>query len=345
MCCQADFFVSDSGTSGMAVFAAPDVSFFQGEGGTVIEALSGWAWIGFLLFLAAMLAMDLGIFHRRPHVVRFREAAIWSVIWIGLALLFAGLLQVFVGTRTAFEFLTGYVIEKSLSVDNVFVFAMVFASMRVPRECEHKVLFWGVFGALAMRVAMIFAGTALLERFHWLIEVFGVLLLIGAVKMLRGINYKMSADETLVVRLCRRLFPVTKNYHHDRFFIRENGRLAATPLLLVLVFVEWSDLVFAVDSIPAVLAVSRDPFVVFTSNAFAILGLRSLYFALAGMLDRFHYLHYGLSAILGFVGLKMLLMDVWPIPISVSLGVVAGIALGAVAASLALGPGKAAETV
>lgn len=303
----------------------------------MIEGLSGWAWIGFLLFLTAMLALDLGIFHRRSHVVRFREAAIWSVIWIGLALLFAGLLKVFVDTRTAFEFLTGYVIEKSLSVDNVFVFAMVFASMRVPRECEHKVLFWGIFGALAMRVAMILAGTALLDRFHWLMEVFGVLLLIGAVKMLRGINHQMSADETLVVRLCRRLFPVTKNYHHDRFFVRENGRLAATPLLLVLAFIEWSDLVFAVDSIPAVLAVSRDPFVVFTSNAFAILGLRSLYFALAGMLDHFHYLHYGLSAILGFVGLKMLFTDVWPVPISVSLGVVAGIAFGAVAASLALG--------
>jgi tellurite resistance protein TerC len=326
------------------VFVVPDVLFFQGENGTVIEGLSGWAWIGFLLFLAVMLALDLGIFQRRSHVVRFREAAIWSVIWIGLALLFAGLLQVFVDARTALEFLTGYVIEKSLSVDNVFVFAMVFASMRVPRECEHKVLFWGVFGALAMRVAMIFAGTALLDRFDWLIEVFGVLLLIGAVKMLRGISYQMTADETVVVRLCRRVFPVTKNYHHDRFFIRENGRLAATPLLLVVVFIEWSDLVFAVDSIPAVLAVSRDPFVVFTSNAFAILGLRSLYFALAGMLDHFHYLHYGLSAILGFVGLKMLCMDVWPVPISVSLGVVAGIAFGAVAASLALGrPNVATE--
>ncbi len=300
----------------------------------MINGLPEWAWVGFLLFLAAMLALDLGVFHRRAHVVKFREAAVWSLIWIGLAMLFAGLLQVFAGTRTAFEFLTGYVIEKSLSVDNVFVFAMVFASMRVPRECEHKVLFWGVFGALAMRVVMIFAGTALLERFHWLIEVFGVLLLIGAVKMLRGISWQMSADETLVVRLCRKLFPVTKDYRGARFFVRENGRLSATPLLLVLAFVEWSDLVFAVDSIPAVLAVSRDPFIVFTSNAFAILGLRSLYFALAGMLDRFHYLHYGLAAILGFVGIKMLLMDIWPIPIGVSLGVVAGIALGSMGVSL-----------
>lgn len=188
-----------------------------------------------------------------------------------------------------------------------------------------------------MRVAMIFAGTALLDRFHWLMDVFGVLPLIGAVKVLRGINYQMSAYETLVMRLCRRVFPVTENYHHDRFFVRENGRLAATPLRLVLAFVEWSDLVFAVDSIPAVRAVSRDPFVVFTSSAFAILGLRSLYVALAGMLDQSHYLHYGLSAILGFVGLKMLFMDVWPVPISVRLSVVAGIAFGAVAASLALG--------
>jgi tellurite resistance protein TerC len=310
----------------------------------VVNGLPEWAWVGFLVFLAAMLALDLGVFHRRAHVVRFREAATWSLIWIGLAMLFAGLLQIFTGTRTAFEFLTAYVIEKSLSVDNVFVFALVFASMRVPRECEHKVLFWGVFGALAMRIVMIFAGTALLERFHWLIEVFGLLLLIGAVKMLRGISRQMSADEALVVRLCRRLFPVTKNYHEDRFFVRENGRLAATPLLLVLAFVEWSDLVFAVDSIPAVLAVSRDPFIVFTSNAFAILGLRSLYFALAGMLDRFHYLHYGLAAILGFVGIKMLLMDIWPIPIGVSLGVVMGIAVCSIGVSL-LTPAPASQPV
>jgi tellurite resistance protein TerC len=226
------------------------------------------------------------------------------------------------------------VIEKSLSVDNVFVFAMVFAAMRVPRHCEHKVLFWGVFGALAMRIVMIFAGTALLDRFHWLIHIFGALLLIGAVKMLRGVNRQISPDQTLVVRLCRRLFPVTKDYQEDRFFVRENGRLSATPLLVVLAFVEWSDLVFAVDSIPAVLAVSRDPFIVFTSNAFAILGLRSLYFALAGLMDRFQYLHYGLAGILGFVGIKMLIMDFWPIPTVVSLGVVAGIATGSIVISL-----------
>lgn len=193
-----------------------------------MNGLPGWAWVGFLVFLAAMLALDLGVFHRRAHVVRFREAATWSLIWIGLAMLFAGLLQIFTGTRTAFEFLTGYVIEKSLSVDNVFVFAMVFASMRVPRECEHKVLFWGVFPALAMRVVMIFAGTALLERFDWLIEVFGLLLLIGAVKMLRGISRQMSTDEALVVRLCRRLFPVTKNYHEDRF---SSGKTVVWPPL------------------------------------------------------------------------------------------------------------------
>ena len=299
-----------------------------------MSGLPGWAWTGFLVFLLAMLALDLGVFHRRAHVVRFREAVTWSLIWIALALVFAAVLRFMAGSRPALEFLTAYVIEKSLSVDNVFVFAMVFAAMRVPRHCEHKVLFWGVFGALAMRIVMIFAGTALLDRFHWLIHIFGALLLIGAVKMLRGVNRQISPDQTLVVRLCRRLFPVTKDYQEDRFFVRENGRLSATPLLVVLAFVEWSDLVFAVDSIPAVLAVSRDPFIVFTSNAFAILGLRSLYFALAGLMDRFQYLHYGLAGILGFVGIKMLIMDFWPIPTVVSLGVVAGIATGSIVISL-----------
>lgn len=298
------------------------------------DSYPDWTWGAFAVFLVSMLALDLGVFHRQARIVKFREAVTWSIIWISLALLFAGLLQLFSGKRMALEFLTGYLIEKSLSIDNVFVFALVFASMRVPRNCEHKLLFWGVFGALAMRVAMIFAGTALLNRFHWLIEVFGVLLLIGAIKMLRGLSRQMSPDEMLVIKVCRRLFRVTRDYHGVRFFVREDGRLAATPLLLVLVFIEWSDLVFAVDSIPAVLAVSRDPFIVFTSNAFAILGLRSLYFALAGLLERFHYLHYGLAAILGFVGLKMLLMEVWPVSITASLSVIAGIAGVTIVASL-----------
>lgn len=302
------------------------------------DRLPEWIWVAFTLFLGAMLALDLGVFHRQARVMRFREALTWSMIWIGLARLFAGLLQFFAGPRMALEFLTGYLIEKSLSIDNVFVFAMVFASMRVPRNCEHKVLFWGVFGALAMRVVMIFAGTALLDRFHWLIEVFGVLLLIGAVKMLRGLSRQMSPDETLIMKLCRRLFRITRDYHGERFFVRENGRLAATPLLLVLAFVEWSDLVFAVDSIPAVLAVSRDPLIVFTSNAFAILGLRSLYFALSGLLEKFHYLHYGLAAILAVVGLKMLLMDVWPVPIAASLCIITGIVGVTIIASLIRSP-------
>ena len=307
------------------------------------DRLPEWIWVAFTVFLGAMLALDLGVFHRQARVMRFREAFTWSIIWIGLAFLFAGLLQFFAGPRIALEFLTGYLIEKSLSIDNVFVFAMVFASMRVPRDCEHKVLFWGVFGALAMRVGMIFAGTALLDRFHWLIEVFGVLLLIGAVKMLRGLSRQMSPDETLIMKFCRRLFPITKEYHGERFFVRENGRLAATPLLLVLAFVEWSDLVFAVDSIPAVLAVSRDPLIVFTSNAFAILGLRSLYFALSGLLERFHYLHYGLAAILAVVGLKMLLMNVWPVPIAVSLFIIAGIVSVTIIASLLRSPQQMAS--
>ncbi len=296
--------------------------------------LSLWAWIGFCSFLIAMLAMDLGIFHRKAHVVSFKEAIGWSVVWIGLAMGFAWLLLVQSGPKPAMEFLTGYVIEKALSVDNVFVFAMLFTAFRVPRYCEHKVLFWGVFGALVMRVIMIFAGVALIQRFHWLVHVFGGILLLAAWRMLRGSATASVSEDHWVLRMARRVLPVTDSFHGDRFFVRIDGKLWVTPLLLVLIFVEWSDLVFAVDSIPAILAVSKDPFIVFTSNAFAILGLRSLYFALSGLMDRFVYLKYGLAGVLGFVGVKMMIVDVAPIPVPVSLCVVLSIAGLSIVASL-----------
>lgn len=299
---------------------------------------SPWTWIGFISFLAGMLALDLGVFHRQAHVVRFREAITWSIVWIALALGFAWLLFLKSGSRPAMEFLTGYVIEKALSIDNVFVFAMLFTAMKVPRHCEHKVLFWGVFGALAMRVIMIVAGVAMIQRFHWLVHVFGGILLIAAWKMLKGPDMSKEPGDHWLVRLSRRLIPVTNEYEDDRFFVRQNGQWAATPLLLVLILVEWSDLVFAVDSIPAIMAVSRDPFIVFTSNAFAILGLRSLYFALSGLMEKFVYLKYGLAGVLGFVGVKMMLIDVAPIPIAVSLLVVASMAAASILASLLFPP-------
>lgn len=296
--------------------------------------ISMWSWIGFNAFVLAMLALDLGVFHRKSHVVMLREALTWSGVWIALAMVFNLGLYLTAGPKPALEFLTGYLIEKSLSVDNVFVFAVLFAAFRVPRHCEHKILFWGVFGALLMRAAMIFAGVALIHRFHWLIYVFGAFLVLTGLKMLRPELKPADPEKHWVIRLCRRLFRVTPTYHDDRFVIRHDGRLWATPLLLVLLMVETTDLIFAVDSIPAILAVSSEPFIVYTSNVFAMLGLRALYFALAGMMDKFRYLKYGLAGILTFVGTKMILVDIAPIPITVSLSVVVGILAIAVIASL-----------
>ncbi len=296
--------------------------------------ISMWVWVGFNAFVLAMLALDLGVFHRKAHVVRLREALSWSAVWIALAMAFNLGLYFWLGPKPAMEFLTGYLIEKSLSVDNVFVFAVLFSALRVPKHCEHKILFWGVFGALVMRAAMIFAGVALIERFHWLIYVFGAFLVLTGVKMLRPNLKPADPEKHWVVLLCRKLFRVTATYRDDRFVIQHEGKLWATPLLLVLLMVETTDLIFAVDSIPAILAVSSEPFIVFTSNVFAMLGLRALYFALAGMMDKFRYLKYGLAGILVFVGTKMMLVDIAPIPIAVSLIVVVGILATSVVASL-----------
>lgn len=281
-----------------------------------------WGWVGFNAFVLAMLALDLGVFHRQAHVVKLREALTWSAVWVTLAMAFNVGLYFWAGSQPALEFLTAYLVEKSLSVDNVFVFAVLFAAFQVPKHCEHKILFWGVFGALLMRAAMIFAGVALIERFHWLVYVFGGFLVLTGLKMLRPNLKPADPQNHPLTRLCRRLFRVTANHHADRFFIRHEGQLWATPLLLVLIFVEATDLIFAIDSIPAVLAISSDPFIVFTSNVFALLGLRALYFALAGMMDKFRYLKYGLAGVLAFVGAKMLLVDVAPISIVVSMTVV-----------------------
>ncbi len=299
-------------------------------------------WIGFATFVCAMLALDLGVFHRKAHIVKMREALTWVGVWVSLALLFnLGIYLGWIGGyaeaerhQAALEFLAGYLIELSLSVDNVFVFALLFGYFRVAPRDQHRVLFWGVLGALVMRAAMVFAGVALLQRFHWVIYIFGAVLIFSGIKMWRSHAVEIEPEKNPVLRLVRRIFPVALGDHGQRFFVRQKGVLMITPLFIVLLFVEWTDLIFAVDSIPAVLAVTRDPFIVLTSNILAILGLRSLYFALANVMKRFHLLHYGLSAILVFVGAKMLLAEFYKVPTLAALGIIAGILLIAVISSL-----------
>ena len=299
-----------------------------------MEPTSLWLWAGFNLFVLGMLAVDLGIFHRQAHAVSMREAGIWSAVWIALALAFNLGVWKFLGPQPGVEFLTGYLIEKSLSIDNIFVIALLFAYFKVPGEYQHRVLFWGILGALVMRAAFILAGAALLERFHWIIYLFGGFLVLTGIKMAFAPEHGVEPERNPVVRLVRRLMPVTSDFRGASFFVREGGRRAATPLFLVLVMVEFTDLVFAVDSIPAIFAVTRDPFLVYTSNVFAILGLRSLYFLLAGVMHKFEYLKLGLAAILVFVGAKMALVDWVKVPTVLSLGVIAAILALAVAASL-----------
>lgn len=290
-----------------------------------MDTLAGpTAWAAFLAVVLGMLALDLGVFHRRSHVVHFREAMTWSVIWIGVAALFGLVVWQWQGPTKGLEFATGYVLEKALSVDNLFVMLVILQRLRVPEEARHKVLFWGVIGALVLRALFIFAGAALVARFHWVLYGFGVLLLVTAVQMVRG-GPEKDPTQGRVVRWFSKLFHVTDRPHGTNFFVIEAGKRVATPLLLALVAVEAADLMFAVDSIPAVFAVTRDPFIVFTSNVLAILGLRSLFFALAGLLERFHLLKYGLAGVLAFVGAKMLLVDVVKVPVALSLGVVAGL--------------------
>lgn len=281
-----------------------------------------------------MLVLDLGVFHRRAHTVKFREALAWSVAWIALAAAFAVVIFFWHGRIPALEFVTGYVIELSLSVDNLFVFLLIFRFFQVPPVHQHKVLFWGILGALIMRAIFIVAGVGLIQRFHWIIYVFGVFLVYSGIKLFFQEEAEIHPEKNPVLRLFRGWMPVTEDYVGNKFFVRRPG-LFATPLFAVLLIVETTDLLFAVDSIPAILAITRDAFIVYTSNVFAILGLRSMYFALAGMMKMFRYLHYGLSLVLVFVGTKMLLSHYFEIPTHIALGSVAGVLAISVIASLA----------
>jgi tellurite resistance protein TerC len=315
-------------------------------------------WAAFLGLIFAVLAIDLGLFHRKAHSVGMREALTWCAVWISLALCFnLGIYLGWIGDyapearrQASLEFLTGYLVEWSLSVDNVFVFALLFSYFRVPDQYQHRILFWGILGALIMRGILIFAGIALINTFGWIIYVFGAILIFSGIKMWLAKDQQFDPGKNPALKLIRRMFPVTQELHGQRFFVKApigpGGRTiwAATPLFVVLVFVEWSDVVFAVDSIPAILAITRDPFIVLTSNMMALLGLRSLYFALAGVMRMFHLLHYGLSLLLVFIGVKMLLAHTaFKIPTLVSLGVVAGILVLSVVASLVFPPRRDEE--
>jgi tellurite resistance protein TerC len=284
-----------------------------------------WLWSGFAAFVSIVLAIDLGIFNRKAHAVSVREAAAWSAVWVSLALVFNLGIWWQLGAPPALEFATGYLIEEALSVDNIFVFIVLFTFFGVPAAYQHRVLFWGILGAVVMRAIFVLAGAALLTTFHWAIYVFGAILIVTGVKLLRHRHGHMNPERNPVLRLFRRLVPTVPEYHGHRFTIVRDGRRYATPLLAVLVAVEATDLVFAVDSIPAVFAVTRDPFIVYTSNIFAVLGLRAMYFMLAGIMDRFIHLKPGLALVLVFVGTKMLVAPFFPIPITISLGVVAAI--------------------
>jgi tellurite resistance protein TerC len=290
-------------------------------------------WIGFNLFVLALLAIDLGVFHRKAHSVSIKEATAWSIVWVSLAMIFNLGIYFTWGEEKALEFFTGYVIEKSLSVDNLFVFLMIFQYFSTPAEYQHRVLFWGILGALILRAIFIAAGSALLTQFHWMIYVFGAFLVFTGIKMFLQGDEKLEPNRNPVVRLFERWVPMTREYHGQRFMIRTNGQTRATLLLLVLIVIETTDVIFAVDSIPAIFAVTQDSFIVYTSNVFAILGLRALYFMLAGVMQMFVYLKFGLSLVLCFVGAKMLLSDIYKIPIGASLAVIGTLLLLSIIAS------------
>jgi tellurite resistance protein TerC len=293
-----------------------------------------WFWVGFVAFVLAMLSIDLGVFNRTPHVVKAKEALTWTAVWVGLALLFAAGLAVFADHQSALTFLTGYVIEESLSVDNIFVIVLIFQYFAVPAQYQHRVLFWGILGALIMRGIFIGLGAALLARFEWIIYIFGALLVITGIRMALKGDEEFDGEQNPIVKFVRRILPLTDGYRGKHFVTIDNGRRVFTPLLLVLVLVEATDLIFAVDSIPAIFGITRDPFLVFTSNIFAVLGLRSLFFLLASVVTKFHLLKYGLSFILTFVGAKMLLETWIHIPILLSLGIVISVLAASIAASL-----------
>ncbi len=293
-------------------------------------------WIIFNAFVLIMLALDLGVFHRKTHEISLRESLTWTFIWIFLALVFNAIIYFWRGREQALEFFTGYLVEKSLSVDNIFVFLMIFTYFRIPSIYQHKVLFWGIIGALILRVIFIFAGVALIEKFHFTIYLFGALLVFSGYKMFQHNNTKIDPDKNTVIRFFKRFMPVTPDLREDKFFVKTGGKRFATPLFLVLILIETTDVIFAVDSIPAILAITQDQFIVYTSNVFAILGLRSLYFALAGVVHRFWLLSYGLAVVLIFVGLKMMLIDFYKIPIEWSLAFIALVITSSIILSLKL---------
>jgi tellurite resistance protein TerC len=282
-------------------------------------------WIVFGVLIALMLALDLGVFHRKAHTVKLKEALIWSGVWLSLALLFNLIVYLVVGHEKAINFLTGFLVEESLSVDNLFVFLLIFTYFSVPGQYQHRVLFWGILGAIIMRGIFIVAGLTALQHLHWVIYIFGAFLIYTAFRLITDKEREVKPEKNPVLRLFRRFVPLTKRYHSNHFTIKKLGHRLATPLLMVLLVIETTDIIFAVDSVPAVLAITRDPFIVYTSNIFAVMGLRALYFALAGVIKRFYYLNYGLATILGFLGAKMMVSEFYEIPTLISLGVVLGI--------------------
>lgn len=293
-----------------------------------------WPWVAFNVFVLILLALDLGVFHRKSHSVSTKEALIWSVVWISLALAFNAGIYFLQGPDLALQFLTGYLIEKSLSVDNIFVFVLLFTYFAVEPKYQHRVLFWGVLGALIMRGVLIGVGAVLLDTFHWIIYIFGAFLVFTGVRMGLQKDEKVHPERNPILKLVRRILPISENYDRDRFITKVNGKRLLTPLMLVLIVVETTDLVFAVDSIPAIFAVTNDPFIVYTSNVFAILGLRSLYFVFANIIHKFHYLKIGLAIILSYVGIKMLIADFYHIPTFLSLLIIALVLAVAIVASI-----------
>jgi tellurite resistance protein TerC len=293
-----------------------------------------WWWIFFTVFILAMLALDLGVFNRKSHIIRMKEAMLWTFFWVMLALLFCAGIYFFYGHGKAMEFFAGYLIEYSLSIDNLFVFMLIFRFFKVPYEYEHKALFWGIFLALVTRAVFIFAGVALINTFSWIMYLFGAFLIFTGIKMALNKQTEVHPDKNIGIKLLRFFIPVTKGFSGAKFFIVKRGVRFATPMLAVLLALETTDILFAVDSIPAVLAISKDPFIVYTSNVFAILGLRSLFFAISGLMKLFHLLHYGLAAILTFVGVKMLIEDFFHVPVVASLLVIASILIVSIVSSI-----------
>ncbi|MGH7788675.1 MAG: TerC family protein [Candidatus Binatia bacterium] len=309
-----------------------------------------WIWVAFHVFVFALLAIDLGVFHRQAHEVSLREAAGWSITWVVLSLAFNAGVYYFMGAHAGLEFLTGYLIEKALSVDNIFVFVLIFSYFKVPGRYQHRILFWGILGALILRGAMIGAGAYLIQQFHWITYVFGAFLVFTGIRMAFHDGAQLEPEANPVIKLMRRFMPITNRYHGQKFFAHEApagtagpARRVATPLFVVLMLVETTDIVFAVDSIPAIFAVTTNPFLVYTSNIFAILGLRAMYFLLAGVIQKFHYLQLGLSVVLTFVGVKMLIADFYKVPIGVSLTVIASVLTISVVASLVFPKAEGSE--